>query len=140
MNRRLFIQTAALSGTLAVACGPITQAQIVPTATPLPKPQPEQLILTYSIDRNHGHVLNLSALDVIKILRKTHVGQPTTHDIIGSSSHSHSVTFTEEQLFLLLSEGAVEVASTVGSSHSHKISVKLDIAIPTAEAEGLNQD
>jgi len=73
---------------------------------------------TVSIGSNHGHVLMVSMADV-------NAGVDKTYDIMGTSTHTHSVTVTAANFASLQNNPnmSVMVTSTVASAHSHGITI-----------------
>lgn len=71
-----------------------------------------------TIGGNHGHVMTVSAADVT-------AGVDKTYDIMGTSAHTHSVTVTAANFTSLQTNpaGSVMVTSTLGSGHTHTITV-----------------
>lgn len=67
-----------------------------------------------TIADNHGHVLTVTPSDI-------NGGVDKTYDIMGTATHTHSVTVTAANFATLQSNanGSVQVTSTVNSLHSH---------------------
>jgi hypothetical protein len=73
---------------------------------------------TATIDANHGHVLMVLKSDVT-------AGVEKTYDIMGTATHTHSVTITAANFATLQSNanGSVMVTSTSGGAHTHSVTV-----------------
>jgi len=73
---------------------------------------------TPDIAGNHGHVLAIAVADLDS-------GTARTYNIMGTATHSHSVTFSTAELKQLKAGEAVTVTSTPGSTdgHTHEVSV-----------------
>jgi hypothetical protein len=69
-----------------------------------------------SIGTNHGHTLTVPVADL-------NAGVDKTYDIMGSSIHTHSVTITAAQFTMLKANTSIMVTSTVGSAHTHVVTV-----------------
>ena len=71
-----------------------------------------------TIDANHGHVLMVTSSDV-------NAGADKTYDITGTALHSHMVTVTAADFARLQSNAnaSVMVTSTLGSAHTHSITI-----------------
>jgi len=71
---------------------------------------------TDTIAANHGHVLTVTAADAA-------AGADKTYDIMGSASHTHSVTITAA-MFAAMETGTVTTTtSTTNAGHAHDITV-----------------
>jgi hypothetical protein len=73
---------------------------------------------TATIDANHGHVLTVLKSDVT-------TGVDKTYDIMGTATHTHSVTVTAADFAKLQSNanGSVMVTSTSGGAHTHAVTI-----------------
>jgi hypothetical protein len=71
---------------------------------------------TDTIGANHGHVLTVTAADAA-------AGVDKAYDIMGSASHSHSVTISAAMFAMLETGTVVTTTSTTSSGHSHSITV-----------------
>ncbi len=69
------------------------------------------------IDGNHGHVLNISADDVLMSIAKT-------YDIAGTAGHSHTVAVTVDSFNRLALRVPVTVTSSVGGAHTHNVLIQ----------------
>ncbi|HEY5949888.1 MAG TPA: hypothetical protein VIV40_30550 [Kofleriaceae bacterium] len=71
-----------------------------------------------TIESNHGHVLVVSSSDVT-------TGADKTYDIMGTATHTHSVTVTAADFAKLQSNAnaSVMVTSTVGGAHTHAVTI-----------------
>lgn len=69
-----------------------------------------------TIAGNHGHVLTVTAADAA-------AGVDKTYDIMGSASHTHSVTITAAMFAMLETGVTIMTNSTVTASHDHAITV-----------------
>jgi hypothetical protein len=72
--------------------------------------------VTDFIGSNHGHVLMVTAADAAAAMDKT-------YDIMGTASHTHSVTITAAMFATLETGDPVLTDSTTTSGHSHSITV-----------------
>jgi hypothetical protein len=70
-----------------------------------------------TIDGNHGHVLNISADDVL-------VSSAKTYDITGTAGHAHTVDVTVDSFNRLALHVPVSVTSTVGAAHTHSVLIQ----------------
>lgn len=70
-----------------------------------------------TISANHGHELTVPLADVT-------TGTDQTYDIMGTSTHSHSITVTSAQFAMLAAGMDVVVTSTSGSAHTHMVTVR----------------
>jgi hypothetical protein len=130
MNRRIFVTHAvAATGLTAIAA----KAQVpTPTPTPTPAPPVERIVVSTSIESNHGHAFSLTDVTVIKLLREAHLKGPIIADIRGAGSHPHALTLTEEVLLQLLVLGTIDVTSSVVGGHAHRVTLKLDVKLTPA--------
>ena len=108
MNRRQFTVEAAvfLLGGAAITvsgCGGGS-----PTASTPPPPD-----RVGTVDSNHGHTATITSAQQLD-------GGAVELDIRGTSSHSHKVTLSADDVASVRSGRRVQVAST-GSSHSHVV-------------------
>jgi len=71
---------------------------------------------TDTIASNHGHVLVVTAADAA-------AGADKTYDIMGTASHTHSVTITAAMFSMLETGTVITTTSTTNSGHSHGITV-----------------
>lgn len=71
---------------------------------------------TDTIAANHGHVLVVTAADAAAAADKT-------YDIMGTASHTHSVTITAAMFAVLETGTLITTTSTTTSGHSHGITV-----------------
>ncbi len=71
---------------------------------------------TANIGTNHGHELMVPAADVA-------AGAEMTYDIMGTSTHAHSVTLTADDMMTLQGGGTVTVTSSSGAMHTHEVTV-----------------
>ena len=71
-----------------------------------------------NIDGNHGHVLMVTSSDVT-------TGAAKTYDIMGTATHTHSVTVAATDFAKLQSNanGSIQVTSTSGGGHTHTITI-----------------
>lgn len=101
------------------------------TAAPAPAPEAaegvESILLTTSISRNHGHQVPLDALQALKLLRQTKTSGFVALDIQGSSGHAHSLELTHQELIALVVDGTLTKASTSGASHTHDVTLTLEL-------------
>ena len=67
-----------------------------------------------AISGNHGHTLTIDEADLTSTTDKT-------YNIMGSASHSHTVTFTAAQLSMLKSGQSVTVTSSTTEGHTHNV-------------------
>ncbi|HEY4185895.1 MAG TPA: hypothetical protein VGP07_12555 [Polyangia bacterium] len=71
---------------------------------------------TDTIAANHGHVLTVTAADAA-------AGVDKTYDIMGTATHTHSVTITAAMFAMLETGASIASVSTVTNSHQHDITV-----------------
>jgi len=71
---------------------------------------------TDTIASNHGHVLTVTTADAAAAVDKT-------YDIMGTASHTHSVTITAAMFATLETGAVITTTSTTTSGHSHGITV-----------------
>lgn len=69
-----------------------------------------------AIGANHGHVIVVSGADIT-------AGVDKTYDIKGGSTHAHAVTVSAAMFTMLKAGMAIMVTSTVGSGHTHPVTV-----------------
>jgi hypothetical protein len=69
-----------------------------------------------TISGNHGHVLVVTKDEVS-------AGTAKTYDIMGTASHTHSVTVTAAHFTTLAAGGTVMTTTTTTNSHSHSITI-----------------
>ena len=69
-----------------------------------------------SIGSNHGHTLTVSVADI-------QAGAEKTYAIMGTSTHTHSVTLTSSHFADLAANKSVSLVSTSGSGHTHSVSI-----------------
>jgi hypothetical protein len=96
-----------------VSSGNPPDAAVPPDAMP---PAMGCAVTSALISSNHGHVLSVSAADVM-------AGVDKTYNIKGTSTHSHSVKITGAMFATLKSTQTLKVMSTTDSSHSHSVTV-----------------
>jgi hypothetical protein len=68
------------------------------------------------IDANHGHVLTVTAADAA-------AGVDKTYDIMGTATHTHSVTITAAMFATMETGTSIMATSTVTNAHDHEITV-----------------
>lgn len=111
ITRRQFLGTAVI-GAAAAACGGGddggggTTKDCVVNGT------------TATIGSNHGHAITVSTADVMAAVDKT-------YDIMGTSTHTHSVTVTAANFASLVNnpDGSVMITSTDSGGHTHSITL-----------------
>jgi len=69
-----------------------------------------------AIAGNHGHVLTVTAADATAAVDKA-------YDIMGTASHTHSVTITAAMFAMLETGAVITTTSTTSAGHSHGITV-----------------
>lgn len=69
-----------------------------------------------TIGANHGHVLTVTMADAA-------AGVDKTYDIMGTATHTHSVTITAAEFVMLAAGTTIMETSTTNVSHSHPIMV-----------------
>ena len=69
-----------------------------------------------TIAANHGHVLTVTKADAAAGIEKT-------YDIMGTATHTHSVTITAPMFAMLESGATIMTTSTTTNAHSHGITV-----------------
>ena len=67
-----------------------------------------------AISGNHGHVLSVPAADV-------QAGVQKDYGIMGTATHSHTVTLTADMFAQLQHDQSIMVTSTTDSGHSHVV-------------------
>lgn len=70
-----------------------------------------------TVEGNHGHVLNISADDVL-------ISQAKTYDITGTAGHTHTVDVTIDSFNRLALKTPVTITSSVGGAHTHSVLVQ----------------
>lgn len=118
MNRRNFISQLALGSAALTFLGQQARSQTTPPS-PSGKPPVKPIKVNIEVSNNHGHSGIIAYEAVI-------VGDKLVIDIKGSSSHSHSVSLTEDDLTVLRRKRVVEVKSSVDGGHSHLIKITRD--------------
>lgn len=68
-----------------------------------------------TIGNNHGHVLVVSKAEVV-------AGVEKTYDIMGTATHTHSVTVTAA-MFAQLQGGTTQMTVSSTTTHSHPITI-----------------
>lgn len=68
------------------------------------------------IAANHGHVLTVTAAEAA-------AGVDKTYDIMGTATHTHSVTITAAMFAMLETGTVITTTSTTMAGHSHGITV-----------------
>jgi hypothetical protein len=71
---------------------------------------------TSTIASNHGHVLMVSAADVVAAVAKT-------YDITGTASHTHTVMVTVAHFASLKAGTPIMTTTSTDSAHSHMVTV-----------------
>jgi len=71
---------------------------------------------TDTIAANHGHILTVTAADAAAAVDKT-------YDIMGTATHTHSVTITAAMFAMLETGVVISTTSTTDAGHSHGITV-----------------
>jgi hypothetical protein len=109
MNRRAFTVEAAvfLLGGAAISISGCGGGGSPTASTP---PPPDRV---GTVDTNHGHTATITSAQQVE-------GGAVELDIRGTSSHTHKVTLSADDVASVRSGRRVEVAST-GSSHSHRV-------------------
>ena len=120
VTRKEFVIGLASTGlALAAGCGGNSYGGDAATTTPVPSPTPSGNCAvngtTATIAGNHGHVIVVTSADIAAGVNKT-------YDIMGSATHTHSVTFTAADFAKLASNfSAAEVTTSTG--HTHNITI-----------------
>ena len=109
INRKTFLLQLMGGGWALAGCGGGGSSYTAP-----PPPGPAGGCVA-TIAGNHGHVLSIPAADLNSTFDKT-------YDILGTATHSHSVTFTAAQLAQLKAGMTVQVTTTTTLAHDHAIS------------------
>ncbi len=104
-SRRDFVLGSIGLLTLIPACGPSSNPA---------SPDASSFHCTTMIGGNHGHVLTILASDLAS-------PRDRTYNIQGSADHTHSVSFSAEQMQTLADGGTVTVTSTLGLAHTHEV-------------------
>jgi hypothetical protein len=73
---------------------------------------------TAQVSSNHGHAITVSMADVM-------AGVDKTYDIMGTATHTHSVTVTAANFASLMNnpDGSVMVTSTTANAHQHTVTL-----------------
>jgi hypothetical protein len=69
-----------------------------------------------NISGNHGHVLTVSAADVMR-------GTAAMYDITGTADHGHMVTVSVGAFAMLANNESAMTVSTSGGGHTHNIMI-----------------
>ncbi len=69
-----------------------------------------------TIASNHGHVLTVTKDEVAAAVDKT-------YDIMGTATHTHSVTVTAANFTKLTNNQSINLTSTNGAGHTHNVTV-----------------
>ena len=72
---------------------------------------------TFSIFRNHGHIINVSKQDIADGLEKI-------YEIPGTSPHSHQVRVTESNFRSLRNNQQIQIESSTVESHFHTVTIR----------------
>jgi hypothetical protein len=121
MKRKEFIKRTAIVATLGLPILSVLSScstEEEPTPPP-PPPDPKDCLANgtaSSIGSNHGHAITVSKDDVT-------VGTEKTYAIGNGADHDHNVTITAANFSTLQSNTSIQVESTLGSGHSHGITV-----------------
>ncbi len=70
-----------------------------------------------AIEGNHGHVLSISADDVL-------ISQAKTYDITGTAGHTHTITISIDSFNRLALKAPLSLTSSVGGAHTHNVLVQ----------------
>jgi hypothetical protein len=96
------------SGTLAVETGGTSGTNVTDACDVTPP--------TDAIAANHGHVLTVTPADAA-------AGVDKTYDIMGTATHTHSVTITGPMFAALETGAGISTISTETNDHQHAITV-----------------
>lgn len=69
------------------------------------------------IDGNHGHVLSISADDVL-------ISRAKAYDITGTAGHTHTVSLSIDSFNRLALKVPVTLTSSVGGAHTHSVLIQ----------------
>jgi len=129
MTRKQFLGSlAGLAGLAALgACKKEDGDDVMPDAPKQPMPdaplqQPDAPVMMACttaqsmIASNHGHVLTISAADLMAGIEKT-------YDIRGASAHPHTVTITAAMFAMLKQARTLSVVSSTDANHTHSVTV-----------------
>lgn len=72
---------------------------------------------TFSIFRNHGHVIEVSKQDIADGLEKV-------YQITGIATHPHIVTVTESNFNSLKNNQQIQIESSTVESHFHTVTIR----------------
>ena len=125
MNRRSVLKAGMATAGFAMLLPKLSFAQQAPNDPA--SSEMEEMILTAEISANHGHALNLSPVQALKLLRATKNSGPVSLDIKGQSGHPHAVAITHEDLLLLFEQGTLAKDSSLVAGHSHHVTIHLDV-------------
>ncbi len=137
MERRKFIQVAGATAAVSFLMGQSSFAD--DSTAPVEQGETETLVINHSIARNHGHLLVLTPITVIKLLRQLHLQKDSVADVSikGTSAHDHLLRFDEAALVKLLAEREIILASSNVGGHTHDVTIQLDIFIEKEESTNL---
>jgi len=72
---------------------------------------------TFSVFRNHGHVIEVSKQDIADGLEKE-------YQITGTATHPHVVTVTESNFNSLKNNQQIQIESSTVQSHFHTVTIR----------------
>lgn len=113
MNRASLAAGLALLGSSAKSFAQVAE-EVAPPATP-------SFAVAIDVQRNHGHEIALTDVDVIKLLRQVHPTRSVSLSIKGQSSHPHTIALNEASIVKLLAEGRLELNSSSDAGHAHLV-------------------
>ncbi|TDQ25563.1 hypothetical protein [Tenacibaculum caenipelagi] len=122
MNRKTFIQKIlatiliTLPAYIFVRCSSDTGNESSQNPIPIPTGNCLNNGTNNSIDRNHGHSLNVSKEDI-------QAGIDKAYSIQGSANHNHIITVTTANFSSLRNNNSINVTSTSGGGHTHTVTV-----------------
>ncbi|OQW54264.1 MAG: hypothetical protein A4S09_06085 [Proteobacteria bacterium SG_bin7] len=70
-----------------------------------------------TIESNHGHILDISAEDVL-------ISRAKTYDITGTAGHTHTVSVSVDSFNRLALKTPVTMTSSVGGAHTHNVMIQ----------------
>lgn len=74
------------------------------------------------VARNHGHILTVSAAEVLS-------AESRVYQLRGTASHGHTLSITPEDFTLLASGGSLRKRTDFGADHRHRVLVRCQPAV-----------
>lgn len=127
MKRRELLKFGAGTALALIPAVGCAQGTPAPATGPEATQGSETILLAASISRNHGHQVPLTANEALKLLRQTKTSGFVALDLQGTSGHGHSLELTHQNLLDLVVEGTLTKDSTTDASHSHGVTLTLEL-------------